>query len=1639
MSNQTKVPGIPKPPAEVSPELRSWITSVAEALEIRLGRRGDPRDRAVTLRELIESGLAEDLKASRFDPNNVNSSNLGMGPVETIDSNKPPPPTGFAAAGAYSQVNLSWDYPNYGNHSYAEIYGHDSDAIGDAQIIGASTGRGYIDPIGSGATRHYWIRFVSQSNVVGPFNSSTSTVAATAADVDHLLGVLTHAITTDELTGTLETEIGKISGDISVANSVTARIAAEATSRAAAVSSEASARAAALSSEASARGAAILAARNALQAQINDIAGIAAWASTESYSIDDKVRHSDKLWKAAAANSDSEPTHNNGSSTNSDWTLIGDYTSLGANTAANSAAITAINTVDSTSTSAAALAIKALQTSINDGTSGLGATSGSLTTLSNAVNHTDTGLEATAIKLTGLETAVFNDMTGVPNWAKADSSATPAIPSVTYDIGARVVYDKKLYRAVVDQLTNVEGAANYFVPGTNATKWALDTVAAASAVTALSNTLTSDYATASDTSLIEAAMLNSLTGVPNWAKADSSVSPAIPSVTYGIGARVIYEKRLYRAVVDQLTNVQGAANYFVPGSDSTKWATDSITTASVLASSEATAATTYATATNLDNLESAAFSNYTGLSEYNSNAAYLVGARVTYGTGAGKKIYIAIEPSGGSVSPQIPTVAAYWDEDTLASQAVSSGAAAQALSSANTYTDTNAASASEFSALNAGVFVDIAGVNAWVNTKPDYDIGDRVYHNQRIYKAQKVTGDFVSGLSTWASGTDYVVDNIVKYTDSGLAVDERPYKCLVDNTNNTPHNNLSGENPKWAINHPEPGTNAAYWIIDAASLASAVSALTTDVTNNYARATDVTALDASIFGGVNGAPAWSNQQSYAVGARVTHDDILYKAIDASTNQAPQQPPNAAFWAIARFATGSALTELSVEVDGKATTGSLTTLESSIFNNVIGAPNWATGISYSAGATVTYSQKIYRALQSTAFGGANGEPIEYALPTNTTYWVQDTLTTADQVEAAYAKSSDVTVLQSNLFDNMVGVPEWNSNTTYSAGARVVHTTANGVKKLYKSKVDNNSGNPPTNTNGSVNTNWELDTLASATAVDSLTTLVNIDESITNYVAGQFSTKVDLGNLSVASKFSEYQTTTQAAEATVTATDALSVAIFDQITGVDGWSTTETYAEGDRVYSRTGVAAPIKIYKSKVANNNGNTPTNTNGSVNTQYWELDALAFAGAFDTLDATVNADGSGLVNKVSNIELDLGDLGDTSVQTRFVATGDDINGLKSKYTIKIDSNGHVAGFGLAQDVNPAGITTSRFFVNADKFAILPDAATSADPAWSSGTSYSVGNKVTREGKLYQARVAHSNHQPPNDTYWDDLSRSPFTVTATGTTVDGTYVPAGVYINNAMIKHASITSAQIGSVNADMITTGNLDVMELITANQIEASLLAIDNQVLYAAATEDDDNGKLMLRTGSATQGVKLENLSYDALGLVAQATQSSGSVISNQSYYPSSFTASTPWRSAVITTQIPFGGVTTQTVTLPQFLEFTIQEATIKEQGLYYIDFGATPFGQLTNNNSTAASQVILDIQSKIGTAAYTDYTSRATPAKYWGALPLTQHSASTTVTLYTGRKYQFRLYGHLKGFANSSIGASNLGYQGGYIRIFRIPNQT
>ena len=193
---------MPSLPAGIGPEMRKYLQTLEQILDIRLGRRGDPRDRAVTLRELIDSGLAQELGASPYNPN-AGASGFVQGGARLQDLAVPPAPTGFTADGAFSQVHLNWNYPSYSNHSHTEVHSHTSDVIGDAVLIGIQTGRVFIDPVGSGQTRYYWVRHVNTDNITGPFNSASGTVATTAADVSFLLTTLAGAITSSELASDL--------------------------------------------------------------------------------------------------------------------------------------------------------------------------------------------------------------------------------------------------------------------------------------------------------------------------------------------------------------------------------------------------------------------------------------------------------------------------------------------------------------------------------------------------------------------------------------------------------------------------------------------------------------------------------------------------------------------------------------------------------------------------------------------------------------------------------------------------------------------------------------------------------------------------------------------------------------------------------------------------------------------------------------------------------------------------------------------------------------------------------------------------------------------------------------------------------------------------------------------------------------------------------------------------------------------------------------------------------------------------------------------------------------------------------------------------------------------------------------------
>ena len=427
--------------------------------------------------------------------------NADGSPAATDSENQygiPPVVTNFTATGAYRIVILDWDMPNYPGHAYTEIWGSDIwdngvvtdpssyDNLENATLLYTAGGAVTADSIGGNSGRYYWARNVNLDNTAGAFNSVGGTRADTAVDVEYLLEVLTEAISESELTEDLSSRIDLIDGPASLLGSVAQRIADEAAARATAISDEAAARATAISDEATARATAISgeaaaraaadadealaranaiaaeaqaradalnAASQSLQSQINDLLAVVAYDNTASYVIGDQVTYDDKLYRAIANTTGNLPTDTNY------WQLLGDYTSLGDFVGQNAAAITQINTIDATSTSAAAQAIQALKTTVDNPTTGVTATANALDLIETAVNDTDTGLSATANRVGTLESIVNNEETGLAATANVLDTLKTAVEDTETGLSATVARVSVIQAAVEDETTGLSANA----------------------------------------------------------------------------------------------------------------------------------------------------------------------------------------------------------------------------------------------------------------------------------------------------------------------------------------------------------------------------------------------------------------------------------------------------------------------------------------------------------------------------------------------------------------------------------------------------------------------------------------------------------------------------------------------------------------------------------------------------------------------------------------------------------------------------------------------------------------------------------------------------------------------------------------------------------------------------------------------------------------------------------------------------------------------------------------------------------------------------------------------------------------------------------------------------------------------------
>jgi len=173
LSRETQLPAIPN---SSDPSVKA----LKEALEVRLGRRGDALDRGLTLRDLYENGVIDVVGLPVLPVVGGGSGGLPISPRPIIgDTSQPPAPVSVVAAGGFTGILVSWAKPQRRDLT-AHIYRNTVDTISTAVLIGTSAGQVFSDSVSHGSTYYYWVLFVSAAEVTGPFNATAGTVAVTS-------------------------------------------------------------------------------------------------------------------------------------------------------------------------------------------------------------------------------------------------------------------------------------------------------------------------------------------------------------------------------------------------------------------------------------------------------------------------------------------------------------------------------------------------------------------------------------------------------------------------------------------------------------------------------------------------------------------------------------------------------------------------------------------------------------------------------------------------------------------------------------------------------------------------------------------------------------------------------------------------------------------------------------------------------------------------------------------------------------------------------------------------------------------------------------------------------------------------------------------------------------------------------------------------------------------------------------------------------------------------------------------------------------------------------------------------------------------------------------------------------------------
>lgn len=532
----------------------------------------------------------------------------------------------------------------------------------------------------------------------------------------------------------------------------------------------------------------------------------------------------------------------------------------------------------------------------------------------------------------------------------------------------------------------------------------------------------------------------------------------------------------------------------------------------------------------------------------------------------------------------------------------------------------------------------------------------------------------------------------------------------------------------------------------------------------------------------------------------------------------------------------------IAAETAARTASVNSL-SSVVSQLTGTAAYSNSTTYSTNDLVTYNNNLYKAKQST-----NGN-----VPTNTAYW---------DLVGNYSSISQVVVANSgDISTNSTAISGLDTRLTTAEGS--ITSSATDITSLTTTVTGHTTtlGGHTTDIGNNATAISGLDTRVT-TAEGSITSNASDITSLSTTVGGH---TTSIGNNATAITGLDTRVTTAEGSITSNASDITSLSttvgghttsIGNNATAISGLDTRVTSAEG----SITSQAGSITSLNSTVGGH-----TTSIGNNSTAITGLDTRV-----TTAEGTITSTSTALTSLTTTVSGNT-----TSINTQATS----INGLEAQYTVKIDNNGHLSGFGLASNTSSSGDVFSEFMVSADRFSIVD----AAQPWWSvtkisngyssyskmvhisqsdwnsytyvsgdklvlqshpttssDNKEYAVLAKTTFAGAYFIEVSGGSSVSQPATFATSAGSarallkkattiRTPFVVTTSSSTINGVTVPAGVFMDTAMIADATITNAKIGDA---AITSAKIASATIVAADIADATITGakIDSATITGA-----------------------------------------------------------------------------------------------------------------------------------------------------------------------------------------------------------------